>query len=106
MPVASQAQVVAAPGSGAQVIQTANGIQQVNITAPSGAGVSQNVYSQFDVPRSGIVLNNSPAMVSTQQAGYIDGNPNLAPGQSAKIILNQVNSKPCHVVSARRWVME
>jgi filamentous hemagglutinin len=92
MPVASQAQVVAAPGSGAQVIQTANGIQQVNITAPSGAGVSQNAYSQFDVPKTGIVLNNSPAMVSTQQAGYINGNPNLAPGQSAKIILNQVNS--------------
>ncbi|WP_211697319.1 beta strand repeat-containing protein, partial [Paraburkholderia aspalathi] len=66
--------------------------QQVNINAPSGAGVSQNTYSQLDVPKSGIVLNNSPTIVNTQQAGYINGNPNFAPGQSAKIILNQVNS--------------
>lgn len=44
------AQIVAAPGSGAQVVQTQNGLQQVNIAKPSGAGVSVNNYSQFDVP--------------------------------------------------------
>ncbi|WP_211709063.1 two-partner secretion domain-containing protein, partial [Paraburkholderia aspalathi] len=92
VPVASEAQVVAAGAHAPSVIQTANGIQQVNINAPSGAGVSQNTYSQLDVPKSGIVLNNSPTIVNTQQAGYINGNPNFAPGQSAKIILNQVNS--------------
>ncbi len=92
VPVASEAQVVAAGAYAPTVIQTASGIQQVNINAPSGAGVSQNTYSQFDVPKSGIVLNNSPTIVNTQQAGYINGNPNFAPGQSAKIILNQVNS--------------
>jgi filamentous hemagglutinin len=92
VPVASEAQVVATGAHAPTVIQTANGIQQVNINAPSGAGVSQNSYSQLDVPKSGIVLNNSPTIVNTQQAGYINGNPNFAPGQSAKIILNQVNS--------------
>jgi filamentous hemagglutinin len=89
------AQVVADPNGGAHkptVIQTANGIQQVNITAPSGAGVSQNAYSQFDVPKAGVILNNSSTIVNTQQAGYVNGNPNLAAGQSARIILNQVNS--------------
>jgi filamentous hemagglutinin len=48
----THAQVVADPNGGAHkpsVIQTANGIQQVNITTPSQAGVSQNAYSQFDV---------------------------------------------------------
>jgi len=88
----SYAQIVAAPGSGAQVIQTQNGLQQVNIAKPSGAGVSLNNYSQFDVPGKGAVLNNSPTIVQTQQAGYINGNPNLAPGQSAGIIVNQVLS--------------
>ncbi|MDR5856738.1 filamentous hemagglutinin N-terminal domain-containing protein [Caballeronia sp. LZ062] len=88
----SYAQIVAAPGSAAQVIQTQNGLQQVNIAKPSAAGVSLNNYSQFDVPGKGAILNNSPTIVQTQQAGYINGNPNLSPGQSAGIIVNQVLS--------------
>ena len=63
------AQIVAAPGSGAQVIQTQNGLNQVNIARPSGSGVSLNTYSQFDVPGKGAILNNSPTIVQTQQAG-------------------------------------
>ena len=91
----ASAQVVADPNAGAHrptVIQTANGIQQVNITRPSGAGVSINGYTQFDVPKAGVILNNSPTIVQTQQAGYVNGNANLLPGQAAKIIINQVNS--------------
>ncbi|VVE30858.1 filamentous hemagglutinin [Pandoraea capi] len=92
-PVSVRAQVVAAPGANAPgVVQTANGLQQVNITAPTAAGVSKNVYSQFDVPRQGVILNNSPTIVNTQQAGYVNGNPNLARDQAARVILNQVNS--------------
>ncbi|WP_250453958.1 filamentous hemagglutinin N-terminal domain-containing protein, partial [Caballeronia sp. ATUFL_M2_KS44] len=86
------AQIVPSAGSGAQVLQTQNGLQQVNIAKPSAAGVSLNNYSQFDVPGKGAILNNSPTIVQTQQAGYINGNPNLAPGQSAGIIVNQVLS--------------
>jgi hypothetical protein len=42
------------------VIQTANGLQQVNINKPAtAAGVSVNTYSQFNVPQGGVVLNNS-----------------------------------------------
>ncbi|WP_150624942.1 hemagglutinin repeat-containing protein [Pandoraea captiosa] len=92
-PVSVHAQVVAAPGANApNVVQTANGLQQVNITAPTAAGVSKNVYSQFDVPRQGVILNNSSTIVNTQQAGYVNGNPNLARDQAARVILNQVNS--------------
>jgi len=90
------AQVVADPAAGAHrptVIQTANGIQQVNISRPSAAGVSINGYTQFDVPKAGVVLNNSPGIVQTQQAGYINGNPNFGANDSARIIVNQVNSR-------------
>ncbi|SAL64007.1 filamentous hemagglutinin outer membrane protein [Caballeronia arvi] len=86
------AQIVAAPGSGAQVIQTQNGLNQVNIARPSAAGVSMNTYSQFDVPGKGAILNNSPTITQTQQAGYINGNANLTPGQEARVIVNQVMS--------------
>jgi filamentous hemagglutinin len=85
-------QIVAAPGSAAHVIQTRNGLPQVNVAAPSAAGVSVNTYNQFDVQRNGAILNNSPTIVNTQQAGMINGNPNYGPGQSARIIVNQVNS--------------
>ncbi|AJG22983.1 hemagglutinin repeat-containing protein [Cupriavidus basilensis] len=89
------AQIVADPNAGANrpgVIQTSNGLAQVNITRPSGAGVSTNAYTQFDVARGGAILNNSPTIVSTQQAGFVNGNPNLLPGQNARIIVNQVTS--------------
>ncbi|WP_174995681.1 hemagglutinin repeat-containing protein [Pandoraea horticolens] len=92
-PISVRAQVVSAPGGqGPGVVQTANGLQQVNITAPTAAGVSKNVYSQFDVPRQGVILNNSPTVVNTRQAGYINGNPNFSRDQAARVILNQVNS--------------
>ncbi|WP_254706828.1 hemagglutinin repeat-containing protein [Ralstonia pseudosolanacearum] len=92
LPYTVQAQVVAAPGSGAQVIQTQNGLQQVNVARPNGSGVSLNTYTQFSVPSAGTILNNAPGITQTQQAGYINGNPNLLPGGSARIIVNQVTS--------------
>ncbi|NIF76273.1 filamentous hemagglutinin N-terminal domain-containing protein [Paraburkholderia sp. Cy-641] len=91
-PVPVDAQVVGAGAHAPTVIQTQNGLPQVNINKPGGAGVSVNTYSQFDVQKPGVILNNSPTIVQTQQAGQINGNPNLSPGQSARIILNQVNS--------------
>ncbi|MHA6882568.1 ESPR domain-containing protein, partial [Ralstonia pseudosolanacearum] len=57
LPYTVQAQVVAAPGSGAQVIQTQNGLQQVNVARPNGSGVSLNTYTQFSVPSQGTILN-------------------------------------------------
>ncbi|MGA4015523.1 filamentous hemagglutinin N-terminal domain-containing protein, partial [Ralstonia nicotianae] len=92
LPYTVQAQVVAAPGSGAHVIQTQNGLQQVNIARPNGSGVSLNTYTQFNVPGQGTLLNNAPGITQTQQAGYVNGNPNLLPGGSARIIVNQVTS--------------
>ena len=73
------------------VLQTANGLPQVNIQTPSAGGVSRNQYSQFDVAEKGAVLNNARKAVQTQLAGWVQGNPNLARGE-AKVILNEVNS--------------
>ncbi|WP_437615214.1 hemagglutinin repeat-containing protein [Erwinia sp. V71] len=76
-----------------EVINTQNGLPQVNITAPNQAGVSHNQYQQFDVDTKGAILNNSAVMTSTQMAGMIQGNPNLNPSSApARVILNEVNS--------------
>jgi len=91
-PALSEAQIVPSGAHAPNVITTANGLPQVNVTRPSGAGVSLNTYSQFDVNSGGAVLNNSPVNTSTQLAGQISGNPNFGPNDAAKIIVNQVNS--------------
>jgi filamentous hemagglutinin len=75
-----------------QIINSASGITQINIQTPSAAGVSRNTYSQFDVDRRGVILNNSHRNVQTNLAGMVAANPNLAKGE-AKIILNEVNSR-------------
>ncbi|MDE1509061.1 hemagglutinin repeat-containing protein [Serratia nevei] len=76
-----------------EVINTQNGLPQVNITAPNQAGISHNQYQQFDVDAKGAILNNSAVMTSTQMAGMIQGNPNLNPNAApARVILNEVNS--------------
>ncbi|WP_217352255.1 hemagglutinin repeat-containing protein [Paraburkholderia bonniea] len=93
LPVWSPAQIVPGGVYSPSVVQTQNGLPQVNLNRPSGAGVSLNTYGQFDVPRRGAILNNSPVIVQTQQAGLINGNPNFGPGQSARVIVNQVNSR-------------
>ena len=73
------------------VVNSANGTVQVNIQTPSAAGVSRNTYSQFDVDKRGVILNNARADVSTQLGGFVQANPWLAKG-GARVILNEVNS--------------
>jgi filamentous hemagglutinin len=94
-PILASAEVVADPkapkANTPQVQTTANGLPVVQIAAPSASGVSRNLYQQFNVDPSGLILNNSQLITQTQLAGYITGNPNLANG-SARIILNEVTS--------------
>ena len=81
-----------APGTQRAIVLNApNGVPLVNIQTPSAAGVSRNVFSQFDVLRNGAILNNSRSNVQTQLGGWVQGNPWLATG-AAKVILNEVNS--------------
>lgn len=82
-----------APAQRPEVINTQNGLQQVNINAPNQAGISHNQYQQFDVGQQGAILNNSAVMTSTQLAGYIQGNAKLNPNAApASVIINEVNS--------------
>ncbi len=74
-----------------QVTNTANGLPQVNINAATAGGVSRNTFTQFDVGRQGVILNNAITNTPTQQAGFVAANPNLVGGQ-ARVILNEVNS--------------
>ncbi|WP_330935757.1 hemagglutinin repeat-containing protein, partial [Avibacterium paragallinarum] len=73
------------------VLQTANGLPQVNIQTPNDKGLSHNKYQDFNVDKKGAILNNSHKAVATQQAGWVQGNPYLARGE-AKVILNEVTS--------------
>ena len=97
LPMASIAgsQIVAdksAPNSQqATILNTSNGLTQVNIQTPSAGGVSRNTYTQFDVGQEGAVLNNARNNTQTKLGGWVQGNPWLAKGE-AKVILNEVNS--------------
>jgi len=73
------------------VLNAANGVLQVNVQTPSAAGVSRNVYSQFDVPKAGVILNNSRTNVQSQLGGWVQANPWMTDG-TARVILNEVNS--------------
>ncbi|MDR2872522.1 MAG: filamentous hemagglutinin N-terminal domain-containing protein [Xanthomonadaceae bacterium] len=77
---------------GVQIDRAGNGVPVINIVAPNGRGVSHNQYQRFDVGREGVILNNARGISATQLGGHIEGNPNLAPGQSARIIVNEVTS--------------
>ncbi len=93
--MAAWAQVVTDPQAAAslrpQILGTASGVTQVNIQTPSAAGVSRNVYSQFDIDPRGAILNNATAATQTQIGGWIQANGNLSAG-SARVILNEVNA--------------
>ena len=89
-----QAQIVGAPNVPGNlrptVLVAPNGVPLINIQSPSAAGVSRNIYNQFNVGPNGAIFNNSRTNVQTQLGGIVQGNPFLATGP-ARIILNEVN---------------
>jgi len=89
-----QAQIVGAPNVPGNLRPTVmvapNGVPLVNIQTPSAAGVSRNIFNQFNVAPNGAILNNSRVNVGTQLGGIVQGNPYLATGP-ARIILTEVN---------------
>lgn len=83
-----------APTSNQANLESAkNGVPIVNIVAPNQKGLSHNKFSDYNVNKEGLILNNSnKSATNTQLAGYIYGNQNLKNG-TAKTILNEVTSK-------------
>lgn len=73
------------------VEKTNSGIDIVQIASANSDGVSRNLYTWFDVNKSGLILNNATEYVNTQLGGYVDYNYRLGL-RPAKIILNEVTS--------------
>lgn len=71
--------------------QQKENIPVVNIQTAKN-GISHNVYSQFDVNQSGVVLNNSRNGAASVLVGHVSANPFLNTGE-ARLILNEVNSR-------------
>lgn len=67
-----------------------NGTTQVDIVSPTKGGISHNKFTQFDVSKDGLILNNSLTDTNTELAGNINGNKRLR--NNARVILNEVNS--------------
>jgi len=78
----------------ANIEKARNNVPIVNIVKPNDKGLSHNKFSNYNVNKEGLILNNSnKKQVNTQLAGYIYGNKNLINSNPAKIILNEVTSK-------------
>ena len=72
------AQLAAAPSGQRPLLDAAaNGTPIVLIAPPSPAGVSRNVYGQFDVGAQGVILNNSSGRAPSVLGGTVAGNPQL-----------------------------
>lgn len=71
--------------------KAANGVDLVQIAEVNGNGVSRNLYSDFNIKSTGMILNNATKYTKTELGGYIDRNMFLA-GKGARVILNEVTS--------------
>ena len=78
--------------------KAANGVDLVQIAEVNGNGVSRNLYSDFNIKSTGLILNNATKYTKTELGGYIDRNMFLA-GKGARVILNEVTSSNASTLS-------
>ncbi|PQQ31922.1 hemagglutinin [Photorhabdus luminescens] len=70
-------------------VQNQGNIPVINIATPNNAGISHNIYKEFNVATQGAVLNNATQAAKSQLAGQLNANPNLH-GKAAELIINEV----------------
>ena len=76
----------------ASVISAPNGIIVIDIAKPDSNGLSNNTYTDFNIPTEGVVFNNNFSQGRSRLAGIISSNSNYSLGDAAHLILNQVTS--------------
>jgi hypothetical protein len=68
-----------------------NGTPIIHVSSPSKYGTSLNIFKEYSVGDSNLIINNSTEKTHTQLAGTIGGNPNYENGKSSDIIIFDVS---------------
>jgi len=76
---------------GASISSSSGGIDVVNISRVNGKRLSHNYFTDYNVKKDGLILNNSAKDVQTRIGGVVKGNENLQ-NNTAKLILNEITS--------------
>lgn len=100
--VSSQAAVVVDVNQGEipGVRSNINGSVTVNINSTKN-GISHNKYTQFDVSKEGLILNNGTTTSSSQLAGgNVAANGKLG-GNAASLIINEVTSSRSSILNGQ-----
>ncbi|HEB9320079.1 TPA: hemagglutinin repeat-containing protein [Campylobacter coli] len=74
----------------ADLAQSSNKTDVINIKNPNQNGVSHNQFDEFSV-KDGVIFNNSLKDGNSQIGGWVERNPNLK--QNANTIINEILSK-------------
>ena len=78
--------------AGMPLITDRHGVPVIDIVAPNASGLSHNQFLDYNVNKSGLVLNNALQAGQSQLAGALAANPQFQ-GQAASTILNEVISR-------------